>query len=40
MFGVAMTKLSDIEMFAARSNSVDPVTHARLDSQPSTEALA
>jgi hypothetical protein len=27
-------------MFAARSTSVDPVTHARLDSQPGTEALA
>jgi hypothetical protein len=35
-----MTKLSEIEMFAARSTSVDPVTHDRLDSQPGTEALA
>jgi hypothetical protein len=35
-----MIKLSDIEMFAARSTFVDPVTHGRLDSQHSTEALA
>ena len=35
-----MIKLSDIEMFAARSISVDPVTHGRLDGQHGTEALA
>jgi hypothetical protein len=35
-----MTKLSDSEMFAAGLTSVDSVTYARLDSQPSTEALA
>ena len=40
MLKVAMTKSSYIEMFAARSTSVDPLTHARLDSQPGTEVLA
>lgn len=35
-----MTKLSFIDMFAARSTPVDPVTHGRLVSQPGTEALA
>jgi len=35
-----MMKLSFTEMFAARSTSVDPATHSRLDSQPGTEALA